>query len=261
MSVEQAPVIKPEEQIWSEPIRPRRSLAKVLIAGGAIVGLSLLPRAIPAYDRNAAVTTNSSNTSEQDNPFENFGLPNNDNSTGITPPGEYKPFWEDDGTQPLSAPILLEFNTKKFIAGLEKRDTEVKAYLAGEADRQAKEDQAKKAAAIAAANKKPAQNYGGSSGTPIQGTPNDKKFLECTIDHESRNVGMYTAESSNGLWFGAYQFLQSTWDSVARSAGRNELVGVRPSQASPADQDALAIALLHQQGTQPWNGRCAQYAP
>jgi len=51
----------------------------------------------------------------------------------------------------------------------------------------------------------------------------------------------YTRDSGNG-YYGAYQFLPSTWDNIARKTGRGDLVGVLPSNASPADQDALVIA-------------------
>ena len=53
--------------------------------------------------------------------------------------------------------------------------------------------------------------------------------------------GVYSRNSGNG-YYGAYQFLPSTWDSIARRTGRSDLVGVRPDLAAPADQDALVIA-------------------
>lgn len=51
----------------------------------------------------------------------------------------------------------------------------------------------------------------------------------------------YTRNSGNG-YYGAYQFLPSTWNSVASKTGRGDLVGVMPHQAAPADQDAMVIA-------------------
>lgn len=53
--------------------------------------------------------------------------------------------------------------------------------------------------------------------------------------------GAYDRNSGNG-YYGAYQFLPSTWNSIASKIGRNDLVGVMPHQASPADQDAMIIA-------------------
>ena len=53
---------------------------------------------------------------------------------------------------------------------------------------------------------------------------------------------------------GAYQFLQSTWDSAANHAGRGNLIGVRPDQASAYDQDDLAWALYQWRGKGPWAG-------
>jgi hypothetical protein len=62
--------------------------------------------------------------------------------------------------------------------------------------------------------------------------------------------------SSNGQWYGAYQFARSTWDAIASQAGRHDLVGVAPNRASVADQDAMALALYRSQGKAPWGGAC-----
>lgn len=53
--------------------------------------------------------------------------------------------------------------------------------------------------------------------------------------------GNYQTNTGNG-YYGAYQFLPSTWNSIARMTGRADLVGVMPHNASPADQDAMVIA-------------------
>lgn len=52
--------------------------------------------------------------------------------------------------------------------------------------------------------------------------------------------GNYQRNSGNG-YYGAYQFLPSTWNSVARKV-RPDLVGVRPDLAAPEDQDYMIIA-------------------
>jgi cell division protein FtsB len=82
----------------------------------------------------------------------------------------------------------------------------------------------------------------------------DHPFLVCTRNRESR--GDYQVVSSSGLYYGAYQFLRTTWDATANHAGRNDLVGVLPNTASAYDQDDLAWALYQWQGTSPWGGRC-----
>jgi hypothetical protein len=76
-------------------------------------------------------------------------------------------------------------------------------------------------------------------------------FLACVRQRESG--GNYSINTGNG-YYGAYQFLPSTWNSAARHAGRDDLVGVLPSNASPADQDAVAQDLLDWQGRGPWAG-------
>lgn len=53
--------------------------------------------------------------------------------------------------------------------------------------------------------------------------------------------GNYKTNTGNGF-YGAYQFMPATWNSIASKIGRPDLVGVLPSDASPADQDAMIIA-------------------
>jgi peptidoglycan hydrolase CwlO-like protein len=81
----------------------------------------------------------------------------------------------------------------------------------------------------------------------------DDPFLVCTRTRESSNN--YAAVSPSG-YYGAYQFLPSTWDVAAIRGGRSDLVGVLPSQASEYDQDELAWTLYLWQGKTPWGGRC-----
>jgi hypothetical protein len=68
---------------------------------------------------------------------------------------------------------------------------------------------------------------------------------------ECESGGDYTITNPSGKYRGAYQFDRSTWNSVA---GRHDpsLVGVDPAAASPADQDAMALALYVERGAQPW---------
>ncbi|MGH9081429.1 MAG: transglycosylase family protein, partial [Acidimicrobiales bacterium] len=81
-------------------------------------------------------------------------------------------------------------------------------------------------------------------------------FLQCVVQAESG--GNYGAVSPNGLYMGAFQFSQPTWNSAAEAAGRPDLVGVAPNQASKADQDTLAVVLYSLDGQQPWLGdRCS----
>jgi len=82
-------------------------------------------------------------------------------------------------------------------------------------------------------------------------------FLSCVVQAESG--GNYSAVSPGGLYLGAFQFSQSTWNSAAGAAGLGLLVGVPPNLASPAEQDTVAVALFALDGQQPWLGdRCSQ---
>ena len=82
----------------------------------------------------------------------------------------------------------------------------------------------------------------------------ESTFLACLRHRESR--GVYSAVDPSGQFMGAYQIYQGGWDSVAASIGRSDLVGVRPHTAAPADQDAVALAMLRAYGTGPWGGSC-----
>ena len=61
----------------------------------------------------------------------------------------------------------------------------------------------------------------------------------------------YRAISRSGLYRGAYQFDQTTWDDVA---GRffPWLDGIDPIDAAPWWQDAMTRALWSERGKQPW---------
>lgn len=79
-------------------------------------------------------------------------------------------------------------------------------------------------------------------------------FLQCALQAESG--GDYSVVSPNGEYMGGFQFEQDTWNEAAMLAGRPDLVGVPPNEASPADQDTLAIALYQADGEQPWDDPC-----
>jgi muramidase (phage lysozyme) len=93
-----------------------------------------------------------------------------------------------------------------------------------------------------------------SSGT-VTSSSHPGDFLACVRQRESGgNYAIYNSGGSGAA--GAYQFLPGTWNSIASSSGRGDLVGVDPAQAAPADQDAMAQALYAQQGAAPWGGGC-----
>ena len=71
---------------------------------------------------------------------------------------------------------------------------------------------------------------------------------------QCESTGNYRAISISpaGRYRGAYQFSPSTWDWVAPQIGADYLVGVDPAEASPADQDRMALALWEINGWAPW---------
>ncbi|MHB1553423.1 MAG: lysozyme family protein [Acidimicrobiales bacterium] len=84
--------------------------------------------------------------------------------------------------------------------------------------------------------------------------PQLNTFLRCVVQAESS--GNYQAISPTGQYMGAFQFSQPTWNEAAQLAGMPTLVGVPPYDASPRDQDLLAIALYNADGEQPWYDPC-----
>jgi hypothetical protein len=131
------------------------------------------------------------------------------------------------------------------------------------------------AAAVATAQKATVQKSGGTGGTggtsttvPTTSSPGPvvvtvtttdpalNPFLQCVVQAESG--GDYQAVSPNGLYMGAFQFSQATWNYAAQAAGLGSLVGIPPNQATKAEQDTVAVALYALDGERPWLGdRCS----
>jgi hypothetical protein len=122
------------------------------------------------------------------------------------------------------------------------------------------------AAAVATAQKATVQKSGGKTPTTSPGPvvvavtttdPALNPFLTCVVQAESG--GDYQAVSPNGLYMGAFQFSQSTWNYAAQAAGLGNLVGVPPNRATKAQQDTVAVALYALDGERPWLGdRCSR---
>jgi len=145
------------------------------------------------------------------------------------------------------------------LAQLEATGQEIQAKL------QAAEDRRRALAAQAAAAVPRPVAPKGSGGAPPGPPPDyvptpgthpmhDDPFLVCTRNRESG--GNYAAYNPAGPYMGAYQLLQSTWNSTANHAGRPELIGVPPNTASQYDQDDMAWSLYQWRGSGPWGGRC-----
>jgi hypothetical protein len=97
-------------------------------------------------------------------------------------------------------------------------------------------------------------NLGNYVPSPGEHPHHNDPFLVCTRGIESH--GNYQAYNPSGPYLGAYQFTQSTWNGTASHAGRGELVGVDPRNASEYDQDDMAWTLYEWKGKGPWGGRC-----
>ena len=95
-----------------------------------------------------------------------------------------------------------------------------------------------------------------TDGDPYPSLPDPalNAFLTCVVQAESG--GDYGIVSPTGLYMGAFQFSQPTWNSAASAAGLGLLVGVPPNAATRAEQDTVAVALYALDGGQPWTGDC-----
>ena len=71
---------------------------------------------------------------------------------------------------------------------------------------------------------------------PVQSTTLEEWLYRLRL---CESGGNYQTNTGNG-YYGAYQFLISTWNNVAKKV-RPDLVGIRPDLASPQDQDYMII--------------------
>jgi len=94
----------------------------------------------------------------------------------------------------------------------------------------------------------------GTAAGTSSGDPTLPPFLQCVLRVESG--GNYAAVSPGGTYLGGFQFSQPTWNEAAQLAGMPQLINIPPNQATPAQQDDLAIALYQADGQQPWDDSC-----
>ena len=186
----------------------------------------------------------------------------------------------DAGAQSTRAAALSQSTATE--QQMESEQAQVTGQLAAAVAAQAAAQAAAAQAAVAAAQRAAAQRAaaqaaaavtaaapgagGGGAGSPAGSGASDvgaslpdpplPPYLQCVVQAESG--GNYQAVSPNGLYMGAFQFAQGTWNIASQDAGLAFLVGVHPNLASKAAQDTVAIALYTLDGEQPWLGdRCS----
>lgn len=98
----------------------------------------------------------------------------------------------------------------------------------------------------------PATTQAPTTAAPAAPSSGEPTAAQWEALRQCESWGDYTVRSSNGLYHGAYQFGIGTWDNLASALGRNDLVGVLPNVASPADQDMMALELWRRSGWAPW---------
>lgn len=162
---------------------------------------------------------------------------------------------QDQSDQTREATALGQANSIR--RQLESVKGQVTGQLALAVTEQAAVQAAKASAAVAAAQRTAAgRSTTWASPLSSGSDPALNPFLQCVVQAESG--GNYQAVSPDGLYMGAFQFSQSTWNAAAQAAGLSNLVGVPPNLASKADQDTVAVTLYALDGRQPWLGdRCS----
>jgi len=122
-------------------------------------------------------------------------------------------------------------------------DDRVTDYAVAVYDNEVKRQEAERIAAAAAAAAEAAaaasssSSYSGGGGGGGGAGGNLASIRAC------ESGGNYATNTGNG-YYGAYQFDQRTWNSVGGSGN--------PANASPAEQDARAQALISSRGSSPW---------
>ncbi len=160
----------------------------------------------------------------------------------------------DQAEQEQQAAALSNANST--LSHMRVVQAQVTGQLAAAVTQQNALNAAAAAAAVAAAQRTATQKAPSSSSSSNETDPALNPFLQCVVQAESG--GNYAAVSPNGLYMGAFQFSQPTWDYAAQAAGRSDLVGVHPNLASKPDQDTVAVALYSLDGERPWLGdRCS----
>jgi len=176
---------------------------------------------------------------------------------------------QDQTAQNQAQLLLSESDTTE--QRLQQQSQQVKGQLAAAVAVQQQQEQAAAEAALAAARAHAAAVAAAQAAAAQQAQlvtnrvptaavtrtgqiPALNSFLQCVVQAESS--GNYQAVSPTGQYMGAFQFSQSTWNEAAQLAGMPNLVGVAPNTATPAEQNALAIALYSADGSAPWYDPC-----
>ncbi len=130
-------------------------------------------------------------------------------------------------------------------------EADAAAAQAAAAERQAAADRAARAAVTTTTTAPPPPPPPPPPPAPPSSGPTAAQWAAL---RNCESSGNYAVVSANGRYFGAYQFSISTWNGIASSSGRGDLVGIQPNHAAPADQDAMAYALYARHGASQWPG-------
>ena len=95
---------------------------------------------------------------------------------------------------------------------------------------------------------------------PAPDGPTEEQWYDLRRCESTNN---YQAISPTGTYRGAYQFSRATWDFIAGISAHVEvhhLLGVDPIDASPAEQDLMALTLYNYWGRGQWP-ECGRFLP
>ena len=95
---------------------------------------------------------------------------------------------------------------------------------------------------------------------PAPNGPSEQQWSDLRRCESTNN---YQAVSPSGTYRGAYQFSQATWDFISGISAHVEvhhLFGVDPIEASPSEQDLMALTLYNYWGRGQWP-ECGRFLP
>lgn len=150
--------------------------------------------------------------------------------------------------------------------GADREDSDNAASKKVETEREVVQEAARKQAPAAPAQPRKSTSTGtgttssanGASGSSYRGShyaPGYESLRQCIVHRESR--GNYQARNPSSGASGAYQFLLSTSNEVARMMDRPDLVGRPAATWSHYEQDTAFWTLFdHGRGISHWGGRC-----
>jgi hypothetical protein len=137
----------------------------------------------------------------------------------------------------LTPRIIRTERKTAHVKGADFAQRAVERRLRGESPKELRTELSKSRRELRRAKRAAATGQAAPAGADTTAPPHLEAIAAC------ESGGDYSTNTGNGF-YGAYQFTQSTWESVGGTGN--------PAAASPAEQDKRAAMLYSQSGSTPW---------